>query len=74
MMMIMTILMMLMIMFMMIDDDGEVDVVRVYDDDKMCWLVCLPCRVPPLLCHSRLQLHGYPLNTFPHKKNVIVES
>ena len=31
-------------------------------------MLCLPCRVPPLRCHSMLQLHGYPLTTFIHDK------
>ena len=43
-------------------DDG--DDVDSDDEDKKCWMLCLPCRVPPLRCHSMLQLHGYPLTTF----------
>ena len=48
--------------------DGQIDYSNVDsdDEDKKCWMLCLPCRVPPLRCHSMLQLHGYPLTTFIH--------
>ena len=50
--------------------DGQIDYSNVDsdDEDKKCWMLCLPCRVPPLRCHSMLQLHGYPLTTFIHDK------
>ena len=48
------------------DGDDQIDYSNVDsdDEDKKCWMLCLPCRVPPLRCHSMLQLHGYPLTTF----------
>lgn len=52
------------------DGDDQIDYSNVDsdDEDKKCWMLCLPCRVPPLRCHSMLQLHGYPLTTFIHDK------